>query len=93
MRVGYTGASRPLAVGQQEVRVWCLIAIAIASSAPPTDCSLVTWNACSQKAGEINRQNWREDVATVPYVLLCISSQKRAIYLQAQLVEKAIGNK
>lgn len=73
--------------------MWCLIAIAIASSAPPTDCSLVTWNACSVRAELSNRLNWREDVGTIPYVLLCISAQKRARYLQARLVEKAIENK
>ena len=71
--------------------MWCLIAIAIASSAPPTDCSLMSWTACSMIAGEKNRKNWREDVDTIPYVHLCISSQKRAIYLQAQLVERVIN--
>jgi hypothetical protein len=72
--------------------MWCLIAIAIASSAPPTDCSMVSWTACSAIAGQRNRENWRQDVATIPYVHLCISSQQRAKYLQAQLVEKAINN-
>ena len=72
--------------------MWCLIAIAIASSAPPTDCSIPNWTVCSMKAAEENRINWREDVDTIPYVRLCVLSHQRARYLQAQLVEKGMAN-
>jgi hypothetical protein len=70
--------------------MWCLIYIAIASSAPPTDCSLLSEIICQTRAARANNLNWREDIEKIPYLVQCVSSLERAKYFQARLVEKVM---
>jgi hypothetical protein len=90
VRVGYTGASRLSGVEQQEVKVWCLVAIAIASSAPATDCSIPLKDVCLIQARLSNEAQWKEDVEEIGYLTMCIRADERARYRIAQLVEKAL---
>jgi hypothetical protein len=69
--------------------MWCLMYIAVAGSAPQTDCSLPTLDECLVRTIVINQNNWREDMATIPYLSLCVSLQERERYLQSQLIERA----
>jgi hypothetical protein len=68
--------------------MWCIIYVAIASSAPPTDCSLLSETICRIKVGQINEKNWKEDTDTIPYLAQCVPLHERVRYFQARLVEK-----
>jgi hypothetical protein len=73
---------------QQEDRMWCLIAIAIASTAPATDCSIPRESVCLIQATLVNEIQWRDDVEQIGYLTLCIKADARAKYLQTRLVER-----
>jgi len=70
--------------------MWCLIYIAIAGAAPPTDCSHIYEEQCLFLATTVNNLNWREDMEEIPYLAQCISTQEKAKYLEVKLRTKMI---
>lgn len=68
--------------------MWCLIYIAIAGAAPPTDCSIIRETECLTRAAIVNAAEWQENVSEISHLALCVSATRKALYRHAKLVEK-----
>lgn len=68
--------------------MWCILYIAIAGAAPPTDCSIISEEMCRISAAIVNDAEWQENESEISHLALCVSANKRALYLQARLVER-----
>ena len=68
--------------------MWCILYIAIAGTAPPTDCSITREDTCLMMAELSNNLQWSDNLEEIRYLSLCILSSERAKYRQANLVSK-----
>lgn len=68
--------------------MWCILYIAIAGTAPPTDCSISRRSTCLLMAQQVNDTQWSDNLEEIRYLSLCILSSDRAKYRQANLVSK-----
>ncbi len=70
--------------------MWCLLYIAIAGIAPPTDCSIVYESSCQTRAEIVNAAEWQENVSEISYLAVCVSATTKARYYRTRLVDKVI---
>ena len=73
--------------------MWCLIYIAIAGSAPPTDCSIVYEEQCKMLAAAINIVEWRDNISNISHLAMCIPANERARYHRTKMIQRAIEAK
>ena len=71
--------------------MWCILYIAIAGAAPPTDCSIISEEVCRIRAAIVNAAEWQENVSTISHLAVCVSTTTKARYYRTRLLDKVMG--
>ncbi len=77
--------------------MWCLVFIALAGTAPPTDCSIVYEEECKMLAAAINIIEWQDNTSNISHLAMCIQASEKAKYHRAkmrnEMIQRAIEAK